>query len=261
MALMTEPFAPGAPNWIDLGTTDVKGAAEFYGALFGWTFEDLGPDAGGYGMLKLDGKEVAGIGPATDPARGTSWAIYFASADVAGTARKVEEHGGKVIVEPMPVFEHGSMAVFTDPHGAFFSVWQPDKMRGVGVQGKSGSLSWVELVTPDVDTSKTFYQEVLGVTMRDIHMDGELTYTLLQAGGQNTAGMMKIAPEMTAMGMKPHWSVYFEVDDADSAAARAIEHGATETLREESPAGRFAILTDPQGGSFSIIKSDPDYTP
>jgi predicted enzyme related to lactoylglutathione lyase len=258
---MTEPFAPGAPNWIDLGTTDMKGATEFYGALFGWTSEDLGPDAGGYGMFKLDGKDVAGIGAATDPDRGTSWAIYFASSDAAETARKVEQHGGKVIVEPMQVFEHGSMAVFTDPHGAFFSVWQPGQMPGVAVQGRPGSLSWVELMTPDVEVSKHFYEGVLGVSMRDIHMDGELMYTLLQAGGQPTAGMMKIAPEMAVMGMKPHWSVYFEVDDADSAADRAIEHGASETLRQDSPAGRFAILTDPQGGGFSIIKSDPDYTP
>lgn len=258
---MTEPFAPGAPIWADLGTTDVKGAAEFYGALFGWTHEDLGPDAGGYGMFKLNGKDAAGIGPATDPTRGTSWVVHFATPDAGDTARKAEEHGGKIVAEPMQVFDSGTMAVFTDPHGAYFNVWQPDQMRGFQVRGVPGGFSWAELMTPDVDTSKTFYQEVLGVTMRDIHMDGELTYTLLQANGQPSAGMMKIGPEMAAMGMQPHWSVYFEVDDCDRVADRAIELGASEVLREDSPAGRFAILIDPQAGGFSIIKSDPEYNP
>jgi predicted enzyme related to lactoylglutathione lyase len=256
---MTEPFAPGAPNWIDLGTTDVKGAAEFYGALFGWTHEDLGPDAGGYGMLRLNGKVVAGIGPATDPDRGTSWATYFATADARATARKVESHGGKVIVEPMEVFDNGSMAVFTDPHGAYFSVWQPANMRGLEVIREPGSLSWVELMTPEVETSKSFYQDVLGVTMRDIHIDGELTYTLVQADGVPVAGIFKIGPELG--DMPPHWSVYLEVDDCDATADQAIGRGATEMVRQDSPAGRFAMLTDPQGGNFSIIKTDPDYTP
>jgi predicted enzyme related to lactoylglutathione lyase len=258
---MTEPFAPGAPNWVDLGTTDVKGAIEFYGALFGWTHEELGPDAGGYGYFRLNRKLVAGVGAATDPTRGTSWATYFATPDVRDTARKVEEHGGKLATEVMDILPSGSMSVFTDPHGAYFSAWQPNEMRGAEVVREPGSLSWAELMTPDVDTSKTFYQEVLGVTTRDIHMDGAVAYTLLQADGQPAAGMMKIMPEMASMGMQPHWSIYFEVDDTDSAASRAIDHGATEVLRQDSPAGRFAILTDPQGGSFSIIKTDPDYQP
>jgi len=258
---MTEPFAPGAPLWVDLGTTDVKGAAAFYGSLFGWTHEDLGPDAGGYGMFKFEGKDVAGVGPATDTARGTSWSTYFATTDAGDTARKVEEHGGKIVMEPLQVFDSGTTAVFTDPHGAFFQAWQPGQMRGFQMFRVPGSFSWVELMTPDVDTAKTFYREVLGLTTRDIHMDGELMYTLLQAGGESAAGMMKIAPEMVAMGMQPHWSVYFEVDDADASADKAVRLGATEILRQDSPAGRFAVLTDPQGGGFSIIKTDPDYTP
>ena len=47
---MTTNFSPGTPSWVDLGTTDVAGATAFYGSLFGWTVEDLGPDSGGYGL-------------------------------------------------------------------------------------------------------------------------------------------------------------------------------------------------------------------
>ena len=41
----------GTPSWIDVGVPDVPATAAFYGAIFGWSHVDMGPDAGGYGML------------------------------------------------------------------------------------------------------------------------------------------------------------------------------------------------------------------
>src|SRR3982074_2687588 len=76
---MTIDFPPGTQNWEDLDTTDVPAARAFSTGLCGGTVEDLGPDSGGYGMFRKDGKRVAGIGPATDPTRGTSWSVYFAT--------------------------------------------------------------------------------------------------------------------------------------------------------------------------------------
>src|SRR5689334_10852300 len=114
MGTMTTSFPPGAPNWVDLGTTDIPAATEFYGRLFGWTFESSGPDAGGYGMLAKDGQLVAGLGPATDPERGTSWSVYFATADADATTARVEANGGKVIAGPMDVFDQGRLAVYQD---------------------------------------------------------------------------------------------------------------------------------------------------
>ena len=33
-------YAPGTPSWIDLQTSDQAGAKTFYGALFGWDYDD-----------------------------------------------------------------------------------------------------------------------------------------------------------------------------------------------------------------------------
>jgi predicted enzyme related to lactoylglutathione lyase len=99
MAGMTPKFEDGTPIWVELGTSDVAAAATFYGGLFGWSHEELGPDAGGYGFFRKDGKQVAGIGPATDPARGTSWATYF-QGDADDAASRVASAGGTVIVPP-----------------------------------------------------------------------------------------------------------------------------------------------------------------
>jgi uncharacterized protein len=254
---MTTQFAPGTPNWIELGSTDVSAAREFYGTLFGWTFEDLGSDAGGYGFIRKDGKQVAGIGPASDSDRRTSWAVYFATDDADSVAKLVGEHGGTVVVSPMDVMGQGRMAVFQDPTGAFFSVWQPGEHRGVEVVDAPGALGWVELMTPDIEAAKEFYAAVLPVTTRDAEMPGG-SYTLLRVGGKDVAGAMEIGPEHGPMPSA--WSVYFDLEDCDATADKAVELGGTEMMRDDMPPGKLAFLTDPQGGKFCIIQPNPDFS-
>ena len=53
--------------------------------------------------------------------------------------------------------------------------------------------------------------------------------------------------------------MYFGVEDCDVIADRALALGGSELMRDDSPAGRLAFLTDPQGGTFYIIKGDPDF--
>ena len=56
----------GAPCWVDLLTSDVGGAATFYGALFGWVALDPAPEYGGYVNFARDGVLVAGCVPRPD---------------------------------------------------------------------------------------------------------------------------------------------------------------------------------------------------
>lgn len=255
---MTITYPPGTPNWVDLGTTDMTAATTFYGALFGWTVESLGPAAGNYGIIRKDGRQVAGIAPATDPDRGTSWAVYFATDNADATTATVESRGGTVVTAPMDIMDQGRMAVFADPTGAYFSVWQPGKHTGMELVQTHGSLTWAELMTTDIETAKAFYSAVLPVTGRDVKVDDGGTYTLLEVDGTGVAGAMEIGPDMGPM--RSAWSVYFAVDDCDAIADRALELGGTELTRMDSPAGRLAMLVDPQGGSFGIIKPNPDFS-
>ncbi|MEV4410881.1 VOC family protein [Catellatospora sp. NPDC049609] len=256
---MAQKYEQGTPCWADLGSTDLDASVDFYGGLFGWTAADMGPDAGDYRIFRKDGRQVAGLGPATDVARGSSWSTYFAADDAEYTARKVEEHGGRVVVPELDVMGQGRMAVFTDPEGAFFSVWQPLEFAGFELANEPGSVTWNELTTSDIDAAKVFYQEVFGLSMRDVSMAEGMTYTLFEAEGRPVAGAL---PRDPAWGpMDPHWSVYFAVDDCDAAYARSLDLGATKVMPpENSAAGRFAILKDPQGATFSVIRNDPDFS-
>ena len=240
--------------WIDLGTTDLEASKNFYGRLFGWDFEDLGPEAGGYNFIRSNGKMVGGIGSAQDPTQGTVWAVMFDTANADETLAKVEAAGGKVITPPMDVMGSGRMAVFTDTAGALFSVWQPITHSGTEVMHEHGTFTWAELSTPDVEGAKTFYTSVLPVTTSDFDLGDGMSYAVFSVGGQSVAGAM-INPNVA-----PSWGIYFAVDDTDEAADKAIELGAAELMRDNAPPGRLAMFIDPQGAPFAIIKNDPNFS-
>src|SRR5262245_37226034 len=137
--MLTTRFVDGAPNWLDVGTSDIDGATAFYGALFGWRFESAGPAAGGYGFFQLDGKTVAG-GMQTMAEQGPpSWTVYFRTPDADATAKTAEQTHGRVPAAPMDVMGQGTMAILADPAGAPFGLWQPGLTKGLDKAGDPGS--------------------------------------------------------------------------------------------------------------------------
>jgi hypothetical protein len=54
----------------------------------------------------------------------------------------------------------------------------------------------------------------------------------------------------------PHWMSYVTVADCDAAARKAEATGATLLVPPKNieGVGRFAVVTDPQGAAFSILK-------
>ncbi len=64
-------YADGVPSWIDLASPDEEASKAFYASLFGWRADPvLVPEACGYTLFGLDGKEVAGLGPIRSGPRG-----------------------------------------------------------------------------------------------------------------------------------------------------------------------------------------------
>jgi len=259
-AMLTTNYVPGAPNWTDLGTPDVAAAAAFYRALFGWEFQSAGPDAGGYGMLTLNGKTVAAVGPLMEQGAGASWTLYFDTPDANATADAVKRAGGSVLADPMDVFTAGRMAQFTDPGGATFAVWQPGETKGLDAVTDPGTLAWTELLASDPATAKSFYSAVFGWTAQDMPM-GDFSYTVISpaGGGEDSSqgGIMPISPEMAGAGVTTAWLPYFEVADCDAVVATASEQGGTVMVpaTDIPGVGRFASLADPAGAAFNVITS------
>ncbi|MGI5459670.1 VOC family protein [Streptomyces sp. CA-249302] len=261
--MLTTRFVNGAPNWIDVGTSDIDGATSFYGGLFGWRFQSAGPDSGGYGFFQLDGKTAAG-GMQTTPEQGPpSWTVYFQTADAEATAKAAEQAHGSVLMQPMDVMGEGHMAILADKASVPFGIWQPGRTKGVDVANEPGSLSWVELYTPDIAAAAWFYHETLGLETEAVPFPGGTYTTFNPAGGGADSMFGGVVPladdpsEDTA-----YWLPYFEVMDTDATAAKAQELGGTVRVppTDIEGVGRFAKLTDPYGARFAVIKSAPPQT-
>src|SRR3954454_17234711 len=115
-----DKYEPGVPCWVDLGSPDPQGAADFYGALFGWEAPEGPEETGGYRIAMVRDRAVAGIGPAQNPGPPV-WTTYVDVESADDATERVPAAGGQVIAPPIDVLDAGRMAVFVDPVGAFFS--------------------------------------------------------------------------------------------------------------------------------------------
>jgi hypothetical protein len=251
-------YAPGTPSWVELSTPDPDASAAFYRDVLGWSAtEPGGAETGGYRMFQSDGKAVAGLMGHMQEGQPTVWATYVSVADADDTAQKVTAAGGSVMVAPMDVTDLGRMAVFADPTGAVFGVWQPKAFAGADLVNEPVSLTWNEIHTRDTDADKAFYNSVFGWTAGKPEFEGAPdTYTVWELGGKPVGGMMEMVEGMFPPETPPHWSVCFAVADADDTVAKAREKGATVAAEPvDMPIGRFAALIDPQGAWFTIMQA------
>ena len=250
-------FAPGTPSWVELSSPDPEASASFYGEVLGWSpTEPGGPESGGYRMFQCGDKNVAGLMGHMQEGQPTAWMTYISVADANETAERVAAAGGNVIVNPMDVMDLGRMAVFADPTGAVFGVWQPKSFAGADLVNEPVSLVWNEVHTGDPDTDKAFYGSVFGWTAGKPGFEGAPdTYTVWELDGNAVGGMMEMVGGMFPPGTPPHWSVCFAVADADATVAKAGEHGGIVVAEAvDMPIGRFAALIDPQGAWFTIMQ-------
>jgi predicted enzyme related to lactoylglutathione lyase len=258
-------YEPGTPCWVDLSSPDPAVAEAFYGGLFGWdAHTSPDPDAGGYTLFTMadtlggiQGHELAAVMPITEEGQPPVWTTYVSVADVDATAKKVTGAGGTLLMEPMDVMGQGRMAIFTDDQGAVLGAWQPLTFRGAGFVNDPNTYCWSELACRDIDKAKAFYREVFG-WQAETHPFGSSTYTEWTLNGSSIGGMIQMN-EMWPEDLPAHWMPYFAVEDCDAAAERAADlGGAISVPPHDIPIGRFAVLDDPSGAFFSVIRFTTD---
>lgn len=241
-------YEHGVPAWIDLGADDPDRTAAFFSELWGWDCPEGPPETGGYRNCTLRGRPVAGIGTRMNPDVPPYWACYVAVDDADAVVERVTANGGAVIVPPMDVLDFGRMAVFADPAGAVFSVWQAGTHHGCGVVNEPGTFSWSELMADDLDGARRFYAAVFGWEPEE--HDG---YTEWKLGGRSIAGMMGRPPGVPAE-VPPMWLIYFAVEDTDATLERVVQlGGAVAAPAMDIPQGRFAVVEEPGGAVFNVI--------
>lgn len=254
MVVRTASWPPGTPCWIDVMVPDRHAARTFYGPLFAWDFEEGGPETGYYTSCERGGYRVGGIGepPPGVEAPPAAWTTYLSVEDARATAEKVAAAGGTVLVAPDEVQGMGAFAVFADPTGAPFGVWQSMGHTGSDVANEPGSLVWSEVMTHDFERAQAFYEQVFGYTFTDLSGEG-FTYATMDIDGRSIGGVGQYSAE-TPADRPAAWSVYFAVADTDAALARITELGGKVVAEaEDTEYGRVAIASGPFGEEFSLM--------
>jgi predicted enzyme related to lactoylglutathione lyase len=275
-------YIPGVPCWVDTRQPDAEAAVAFYGELFGWEFEDVMPPGSEdqYFIARIRGGDVAAVGSLPEAAPPAAmWNTYISVESADETTAKVRDCGGRVVMEPFEVTDAGRAAVFTDPEGAAFCVWQAGENKGLGIVNEHGSLNFNDLNTRDADGAKSFYGAVFG--WQTLELEGGVQMWTLPGYGDDlerdnpdlrkqmaemdapkgfedvVASLVPIAEETP--DVPPHWGVTFAVDDADAIADKAAELGGTVVADPfDAPWVRMTVIADPQGATFTASKFVPE---
>ncbi|GMT97761.1 VOC family protein [Corallococcus caeni] len=104
-------------DYIELPVKDIAEAKRFYGAVFGWRFEDYGPDYTSF----MDGRLNGGFDKEREVSKGGALLVLY-SKDLDATLAKVREAGGRIVKDTFS-FPGGKRFHFTDPTGNELAVW------------------------------------------------------------------------------------------------------------------------------------------
>ncbi len=121
-----------------------------------------------------------------------------------------------------------------------------------------GDFIWYELLTPDADGARAFYQAVVGWTI-EATASGPIDYRMISSAHGAVAGLMPLTADMLAGGARPAWLGYVLVDDVDAMARSVADGGGSIHLPpwDVPGIGRMAFVADPAGALFYIMKPTP----
>jgi predicted enzyme related to lactoylglutathione lyase len=256
---MTEfaKYAPGQFSWIDLMTPDPAASKAFYGALFDWQFVDNPTDQGSvYIQCTRRGQNVVGMGEMSEEMKQSGmppvWNSYVSVDDADTAAARITELGGNVVMPVMQVMTAGRMAIFADPEGAAFSIWEAGEHIGAIIVNEPGTLCWNELGSREPSAARRFYADLFGWEYA-IDESGPSPYTEIILQGRANGGIRELGEEVPQQ-VPAHWIPYFAVEHCQHSAEQVETLGGQiQVAPVDIPVGTFAVCSDPQGGMFCII--------
>jgi len=258
----TGQHTPGRWVWGDLVTSDVAVAADFYGQVFGWTFETYGGenDLETYTLALADGLPIGGLvfdqRALKDKVPSARWIGLISVPNVRAAADAVTQAGGKVMVAPVMLGERGETAVFQDPEGTPFGVVRSRNGDPADYAGDVNEWVWLDLWTGDVGRAADFYRTVVGYEVLPLQQEGLRKGVHLVSGGFVRAGIMEKKDDReTAV-----WLPYLRVADATATVGKARAAGG-KVIRDPVNLGRaiVAIIADPTGAPVGVAQLlDPE---
>jgi predicted enzyme related to lactoylglutathione lyase len=122
-----DKIAHGTICWTELASKDVEAAKKFYSELLGWKLVTSEAAGMNYTEIVVGDQHIGGMYQLSEECGGSAdapshWISYVAVDDVDAAARRTEELGGKVFVQPMDIPNVGRFCLINDPTGASISL-------------------------------------------------------------------------------------------------------------------------------------------
>jgi predicted enzyme related to lactoylglutathione lyase len=121
-----------------------------------------------------------------------------------------------------------------------------------------GDFIWYELMTSDAEGAKAFYDAVVGWSFGEATPEFNGYRMINTADGSFAGGVLPLTDDMQQHGARPTWLGYIHVTDVDAAVASIEQAGGKTLMTHDIPnVGRIAMVTDPQGAPFYVMKPIP----
>jgi uncharacterized protein len=122
----------------------------------------------------------------------------------------------------------------------------------------AGGFIWYELMTSDAEAASRFYEAVVGWKIPRPAPDAAPDYRMIQRDdGGNAGGVLALSPEMIRQGARPVWLGYLQVTEVDATVLALAADGGRTLMRRSLPVGEIAMVTDPAGAPFYVMKPIP----
>ena len=249
----------GKVIWLELITPNLAAAEQFYGGLFGWTFQNV---ATGYAVAMLGGYPVGGIYQHAIPAgehRQSGWLTFIAVKNVETTQQLILQQGGKMLTAPHTYPQRGRQAVFADPQGAAFAVLASSSGDPPDFLAAPGEWIWSSVIAREAGTDAAFYENVFGYQVFDATRDSDSTEHLILSTDDYARASVNQLPDDSAR-RHPHWLNFIRVTDTVQTVAKLTELGGHVLVEPHTGrhGGKVAVVADFAGAPFGVLEWSED---
>ena len=242
---------PGKVVWVDLVTSDIHKAAEFYSEVFDWDVE-ISRD-GTFAQASYQGSPVSSIASYDDdeaPDGEARWLISISVSNVDDAAAAVRNSGGKILEGPVDLPDRGRYVLVEDSRGALLMLLRANGGDPADEAATDNNWLWAELWTDDPANAAGFYHSVVGyrsVSIKDSSGDEVL---VLGRDQKARATVVKLPWKE----VEPNWLPYLRVKDVQASTKSVLEHGSEVVIAPliDDDGSTVAVVADSTGGVFAI---------
>ncbi len=252
----------GKVIFLELITPDLAGSEAFYGALFGWHFQETRIGTRRFAEASLDGHPVGGLIQREFPIgdrRKPSWLGFISVTNVDAIKLQAVALGGKVLHAPRNIPNRGRDAVLADPRGAVFGVLHSTSGDPADELVDPGDWIWTSLLTPDPDHDAGFYQSLFDYDVFEVASNPTASQHLVLSTEKYARASVNSLPSAKQQ-VHAHWLNYVRVENAVLTGQKITSLGGR-VLVEPHPdrhGGQIAVVADPQGATFGLFEWGPD---